>query len=142
MLATAITNPVDPRSSRCRFALRVTGNAPSTVHQQVPKILVTPFGDSQQSGFTATGVLARHQPQPGRHVTTVPEGLCVCNRTHQRRRCQHSNSRYRSQALDPVVRFSQSFDERLRTPDSLLQLQEVGVQLLDQFPSDARKAIA
>ena len=53
------------------------------MYQQGSEIAVAPFADTQQVLFTATGVLAGHQAQPGSDLPAVVKVLGIANGGHQ-----------------------------------------------------------
>ena len=50
-----------------------------SVDQQGPQIHIPAFGDPAQPPGAAAGMLAGHQPQPGRQLAPVPEGAGIAD---------------------------------------------------------------
>ena len=82
ILVSPIDNAVDPTAG-IRFLRCSVNHRAHPMNQQSSEIGITPFTDSQQILFAATGVLFGHQSQPGCNLAATIEVLCVAQRGYQ-----------------------------------------------------------
>src|ERR1039457_2427227 len=74
-------------------------------HQNASQIAIASFRDRPELLFAAGRILARHQPDPGREVTTRSENLGIRDGRRDRGGSDKTNS---GDALEPLARLAQA----------------------------------
>ena len=91
---------------------RVSQYRAGSDHQNAWQIAIAPFRDRPELLFAASGVFARHEPDPGREVTTRSKDLRIRDGRRDRGGPDNTNSRDGLQPLARLVRAMLHHDPR------------------------------
>src|SRR3984885_13029466 len=84
---------------------RVSQHCAGSDHQNSSQIAIAPFRDRPELLFAASRVFARHEPDPGREVTTRSKNLRIRDGRCDRGGSDKTNS---GDALEPLARLAQA----------------------------------
>jgi hypothetical protein len=123
-----------PRPPTTRVARALSARGARPVDQPGAQRAVPALGDPAQHGLAARARRARHPPQLGTHLASIPEARRITHCGHQRSSGQRTHPRHRGQPDAALVLLKLASEPRRAARDALLERPQPVAHLAQQLP--------
>jgi hypothetical protein len=139
--AASLAETVHPAALRVGLSCRRTNHRSRAMHDQSSEMLIATFADAEELRPISTGVLARHQAEPGSHVASVFELPTIADGSDNGCRDLRADAFDLRDSLRKAARSEGFVDATIEHGNPMIDLAHKIEKLCDRCSCAARQAV-